>query len=107
MVTKVLLTIAAETDLFEIWRYVEENDSPSKANTLLDNLEATCQSLSKSPNKGHVPKELLRIDIFDFHEIHYKPYRILYERETGRILIHAILDGRRDMESLLRSRLFR
>lgn len=107
MVTKVRLTVEAEEDLFEIWRFVANNDSPAKADSLLDGLEATCQSLSKTPNKGHVPKELRRVDILDFLEIHYKPYRILYERDEKRMLIHAILDGRRDMESLLRSRLLR
>jgi toxin ParE1/3/4 len=107
MAPKVRLTVEAEEDLFDIWRFVANNDSPAKANTLLDNLETTCHSLSKTPNKGHVPKELRRVDIFDFHEIHYKHYRILYEHDEKRVLIHAILDGRRDMESLLRSRLLR
>lgn len=107
MGSKVLLTVEAEEDLFDIWRFVSENDSPAKANALLDKLEASCLSLGKTPKKGHVPKELRRIDLFDFYEIHFKPYRILYELDEKRVLIHAILDGRRDMESLLRSRLLR
>ncbi|MGK0240724.1 MAG: toxin ParE1/3/4 [Candidatus Pelagisphaera sp.] len=107
MAPKVRLTVEAEEDLFDIWRFVAENDSPAKANTLLDNLETSCHSLGQTPNKGHVPKELRRVDIFDFYEIHYKPYRILYELNEKRVLIHAVLDGRRDMESLLRSRLLR
>lgn len=107
MAHKVLLTVESENDLFDIWRFVAENDTPRKADTLLNKLETTCQSLSKTPNKGHVPKELRRVEIFDFHEIHYKPYRILYEIDENRVLIHAIFDGRRDMESLLRSRLLR
>lgn len=105
--SKVLLTVEAEEDLFDIWRFVAENDSPAKANTLLDKLEASCLGLGKAPNNGHVPKELRRVDIFDFYEIHFKPYRILYELDEKRVLIHAILDGRRDMESLLRSRILR
>ena len=107
MAPKVRLTVEAEEDLFDIWRFVANNDSPAKANTLLDNLETACHSLSKAPNKGYVPKELRRVDILEFHEIHYNPYRILYEHDEKRVLIHAILDGRRDMESLLRSRLLR
>lgn len=103
----VRLSADAERDLFEIWRYVEDNDSPEKADALLDKLEDACRSLQLSPNKGHVPKELRRIDISQFEEIHYKPYRILFERAERSILIHAILDGRRDMETLLRQRLLR
>lgn len=105
--SKVLLTVEAEDDLFDIWRFVAERDSPAKANTFLEKLEASCLNLGKAPNKGHVPKELRRVDIFDFYEIHFKPHRILYELDEKRVLIHAILDGRRDMESLLRSRLLR
>ena len=104
---KVRLSVEAEEDLFDIWRFVAENDSSAKANTLLDGLETSCQSLDNTPNKEHVPKELRRVDIFDFYEIHYKPYRILYELNEKQVLIHAVLDGRRDMESLLRSRLLR
>ena len=107
MLIDVRLTAEAEKDLFDIWRYVEENDSPQKADTLLDCLEQTCRSLEKSPNKGQVPKELRRIDITNFEQVHLKPYRILYERAENKILIHAILDGRRDMETLLRQRLLR
>ena len=103
----VRLSPEAEKDLFEIWRYIEENDAPSKADALLNKLEAACLSLENTPNKGHVPKELRRIDITQFQEIHFKPYRILHEYSENRILIHAILDGRRDMEALLRQRLLR
>ncbi len=107
MATEVRLTAEAEEDFFDLWRYVAEYDPPLKADRLLDHLEAACISLSKTPNKGHVPKELRRIDVLDFKEIHYKPYRIVYELEDGRVLIHAVLDGRRDMETLLRNRLLR
>lgn len=107
MATEVRLTAEAEEDLFDLWRYITEHDSPAKANALLDKLEASCASLGKAPNKGHVPKELRRIDVLDILEIHYKPYRILYERSKKQVLIHAILDGRRDMETLLRKRLLR
>jgi toxin ParE1/3/4 len=107
MAARVHLTVEAETDLFEIWRFVAENDSQAKASTLLDNLETVCHNLSKTPNKRHVPKELRRIDIYDLREIHHKSYRILYGIDENRVLIHAILDGRRDMKSLLRSRFLR
>ena len=107
MPVDVRLTTEAEKDLFDIWRYVEENDSPQKADALLDSLEQICRSLEQAPNKGHVPKELRRIDITSFEEVHFKPYRILYERSQSKILIHAVLDGRRDMDTLLRQRLLR
>lgn len=104
---KLNISAEAEEDLFDLWRYVAESDSPEKADALLDKLEESCLSLSKLPNKGHVPKELRRIGVLDFLEIHFKPYRIIYECDDKRVLIHAILDGRRNMETLLQQRLLR
>lgn len=101
------ISAEAEEDLFDLWRYVAESDSPEKADTLLVKLEESCLSLSKFPNKGHVPKELRRIGVLDFHEIQFKPYRIIYECNKKRVFIHAILDGRRNMETLLQQRLLR
>lgn len=101
------ISSVAEEDLFDLWRYVAEADSPEKANTLLDKFEESCLSLSKLPSRGHVPKELRRIAVLDFLEIHFKAYRIIYEYDRKRVLIHAILDGRRDMETLLQQSLLR
>ena len=103
----VRVSAEAEKDLFELWRYVADTDSAQKADALIDKLEALCSSLEILPNKGHAPKELRRIEVLDFLEIHFKPYRVICEFDSKSVLIHAVLDGRRDMESLLRHRLLR
>lgn len=107
MSAEIRLSAEAEEDLLEIWAYVADHDSIERADDLLDNLEAICDSLPAAPRKGHVPKELRRIGLFEYLEIHCKPYRILYETNGKSVLIHAILDGRRDMETLLYRRLVR
>ncbi len=104
---EIIISAEAEEDLFDLWRYVAETDSPTKADTLLDKLEESCLSLSTVPNKGHVPLELKRIGVLDFLEIHLKPYRIIYEVDSSNVLIHAILDCRRNMQTLLQQRLLR
>ncbi|MFQ5652870.1 MAG: type II toxin-antitoxin system RelE/ParE family toxin [bacterium] len=97
----------AEDDLFEICQYVAKHDSISRAKKLLDKLEETCLSLSELPNRGHVPPELERVAVYDYLEIHYKPYRIIYQVISHRVFIYCVLDGRRDLGEILQKRLLR
>lgn len=104
---KVLIIQDAEDDLFGIYRYILENDSEASANLVLDKLEALCHSLGELPERGHVPPELARISVGIFRELHFKPYRVIYEIEGSRVFIHCVLDGRRDLQDLLERRLLR
>ena len=104
---KVYSVADAEKDLFELYNYVAINDSLTKAKNLLNKIEQTCKTLSQFPNRGHFPPELERIGIFSYKEIHYKPYRIIYQIIDTYVYIHCILDGRRDLPQLLQERLIR
>lgn len=104
---QLLIISDAEEDLFEIFRYVAENDSPARAEKLLDKLEETILSLADFPHRGHVPAELKRAAVFEYLEIHYKPYRVIYQIRSKRVYVHCILDGRRDLEEILGNRLLR
>jgi len=97
----------AEIDLFEIYKYVYLNDSEDSAEELYDKLYKKCFSLQKIPQKSHVPPELKLLEIPDFLEIHYKPYRIIYRIIQKEVFIHCILDGRRELQKLLQERLIR
>ncbi len=97
----------AETDLFEIYTYAALNDLITRAEKLLDKLIDVCQNLYTHPKRGRIPPELKRIDVYDYREIHYRPYRIIYRIIKRDVYIHCILDGRRDLEELLRARLLR
>lgn len=103
----VRITEAAERDLFDIWEYVALNDAPGKADDLLERLEQTCENLRTSPARRHIPPELDRIGVDSYREVHFKPYRIIYETVGRIVYVHAILDGRRDLQSLLERRLLR
>ncbi|MDH3972918.1 MAG: type II toxin-antitoxin system RelE/ParE family toxin [Deltaproteobacteria bacterium] len=97
----------AENDLFDIFRYVAEEDSPAKAEKLINNIEAVCNKLADLPEREHIPPELERIGIFSYREVHFKPYRIIYQILEKEVFIHCILDGRRDMEEILHHRMLR
>jgi len=97
----------AEEDIFSIYKYVAINDSVQKADTLLENIEEKISNLSDMANRGHTPPELERIGIYEYREIHYKPYRIIYQIIESDVYVHCVLDGRRELEDLLQERLLR
>ena len=104
---KLLIDPLAKKDIIEIYNYVSINDSIENADKLLKNLERTYLSLEKLPLRGHIPEELRGTGIKRFIEIHYKPYRIIYEIIDNIVYIHCVLDGRRNMQELLSNRLLR
>ncbi len=97
----------AEIDLFDIYRYVAQNDSIEKADKLISKLEQTVMKLETMPSRGHVPPELDRLSILEYREIFYKPYRIIYQVIKSDVYVHCVLDGRRDLQDLLQKRLLR
>lgn len=103
----VQLDIDAEEDLFEIYRYVALNDSIEQADRLFSALKRACYSLRTLPLRGHIPPELREIGVSQFREIRFKPYRIFYSIDRTTVTIHCVLDGRRDMQTLLQDRLLR
>jgi len=97
----------AERDLFDIYSYISRNDSVESAEYVFDAIQDTCLSLNTLPARGHVPPELERVGIYEYLEIHFKPYRIIYQVRENEIFIHCILDGRRSLQDLLQERLIR
>jgi toxin ParE1/3/4 len=104
---KVIIDPQAKLDLKEIFIYVAVNDSIQSANKLLDALEETCSKLERIPERGHIPPELRPTGIKKYLEIHYKPYRIIYEIEKNIIYIHCVIDGRRNIQEILSNRFLR
>jgi toxin ParE1/3/4 len=104
---KVSFSDNAEKDLFEIYTYVYDNDGEINADYLKSKLQSKCFELQELPVRGHTPPELQSFYISDFLEIHFKSYRIIYQVRKTEVLIHGILDGRRDIKKILEERLLR
>jgi toxin ParE1/3/4 len=107
MTYEVYLVSDAEQDMSDIYHYVSIHDSEDKAKYLLTKIETTCASLKEFPKRGHIPPELERIGVYHYREVHFKPYRILYEISESGVFIHCVLDGRRSLQELLERRLLR
>ena len=102
---EVLLTQGAEQDLESIYDYIAEFDSVANADHVLDRLMEVVQNLAQFPERGSYPKELVALGIKDYRQTTFKPYRVIYRVVDGQVIIYLIVDGRREMQSVLARRL--
>ena len=102
---EVLLTRAAERDLEELYEYIASHDSAGNADRVLDRIEKALESLRRLPERGSHPKELLALGIREYRQLFFKPYRLIYRIAGQRVYVYLIVDGRRDMQTLLARRL--
>jgi len=100
-----ILTEDAERDISEIFDYIAEHDSLGAANHVLDRGERAIDDLSSFPERGSFPKELIALGIRDYRQVLFGPYRLIYRVIGTSVYIYLIVDGRRDMQSLLARRL--
>ncbi len=102
---EVLLTQGAEQDLESIHDYIAEFDGVANANHVLDRLMEVVEVLAQFPERGSYPKELVALGIKEYRQTAFKPYRVIYRVMGSRVVIYLIVDGRRDMQSILARRL--
>lgn len=104
---RVKIVAEAEKDLAELVDYVARNDSTARAEFLLDNLLMTCERLELHPERGHFLPELRTLGIKSHREVHFKPYRVIYEVIGRAVYVLLIVDGRRSLQAVLERRLLR
>ena len=102
---EVVLTADAVHDLDVIADWIAMHESPSKAEHVIERIEAAVLALANYPERGPHPKELLDLGIRDYRQTFFKPYRIIYGVTRTQVHVYLIADGRRDMRSLLSRRL--
>jgi len=103
----VFLTDSAVCDLEELDAYITRYDSAERADYVLGNIEEAIESLSEQADRGVYPQELSSLGIREYREIFFKPYRLIYRVMNDAVYIYLIVDGRRDMQTLLERRLLR
>ena len=103
---EVLLTQGAEQDLESIYDYIAEPDGTVAANHVLDRLMQVVATLAHFPERGTYPKELVALGIKEFRQTSLKPYRVIYRVIDAQVVIYLIVDGQRELQSVLARRLF-
>lgn len=92
-------------DLESIHDYLAEFGSAANANHVPDRLMEVAAGLAQFPERGSYPRELVALGIKDYRQTAFKPYRVIHRVLGSRVVIHLIVDGRRDMQSVLARRL--
>lgn len=105
MAFQVVVTADAENDLQDIVTYIATHDSPQAAQHVLDRILDIADSLTAEPTRCTTPKELRALGDREYRQVFFKPYRLIYRVFGERVVIYVIVDGRRDMQSLLARRL--
>ena len=104
---RVRIAKEAEEDLAELIDYIAQHDSVERANYVLERLLTICTRLERHPERGHFLPELRSLGIKTHREVHFKPYRVIYEVIGREVFILLIVDGRRSLQPILERRLLR
>ena len=107
MVAKVVILESAEQDLNELKAYIVKNFSLATWRQSYEKIKKAIHNLKSYPYAGTVPEEIEKLNLTQFRQIISGMNRIIYEVREERVYIHAIIDTRRDLQSLLLIRLLR
>ena len=102
---EVLLTEGALSDLEDLHSYLINRGFPDKAESLLQELVKTAETLTTFPDRGACPPELAWLGVREFRQVHFLSYRFVYQRVGVQVFIMVIADSRQDLQRLLERRL--
>lgn len=105
-INEVIISQFAEDDLNEIIDYYFPL-SQNYVEKIISEFEECIQSLKQYPKSGRIVPELERQGISQYRELIQGYYRIVYEISENKAIVHTIIDGRRNFEDILISKLSR
>lgn len=105
-IKEVIVSQFAEDDLNEIVEYYFLL-SQNYVEKIISEFEENVMSLKKHPRSGRVVPELEKQGILQYRELIQDYYRIVYEISDDKIIVHTIIDGRRNFEDIIISKLSR
>lgn len=87
----------ARFNLIQIYNYIYE-DSVNYAVKTVDEIVRKTDNLNFSPYMG---RKVPEYDIYNIRELIYKSYRIIYEVQSNKIIIHRIWHSARNLPKQL------
>jgi plasmid stabilization system protein ParE len=100
----VIWTEVALRDVERLAAYLAD-ESPLRAEQILDRIVSRGESLETAPGRGRVPPELRAIGDRTWLQVLESPWRIVYRVVGKRVEIHGVFDGRRSLEDILLERI--
>ena len=98
-----VLTPRAKSDVFEIWRYIAENNEDA-ASRVEGAIFDACSFVVKNPLIGHARPDLTTRPVRFWTLTRYPNYSIAYRPETSLLEIIAVLHGKRHIRRILKQR---
>lgn len=105
-INEVIVSQFAEDDLNEIIEYYY-SFSQNYVEKVISEFEENVMSLKNHPKSGRVVPELEKQGIIQYRELIQGYYRIVYEISDDKVIVHTIIDGRRNFEDIIISKLSR
>jgi plasmid stabilization system protein ParE len=99
-------TRTALGDLEALIDYIAAEDQAAAAR-VLGKIEHRAGALASHSARGRIVPELREVGVLHYRELVERPWRIVYRTEGNRVLVLAVLDSRRDLQTLLLERLVR
>lgn len=96
MARKVVWAYEADADLASIAEYISRDSAFYAASFVRDVIDAS-RSLSEYAERGRVVPEIHNVN---FRELFIGEYRLIYEVEKTRVVIHGLIHGRRDLKGV-------
>ena len=103
---EVIWANTAKQDLVEIIQYIKK-DSPNTAATCLNKIKAKVADLNAFPERGRTVPELQAQGLTQYHELIIAPWRVICRYSEHSVYVLSVIDGRRNVEDVLLSRLIR
>lgn len=91
---------SAKLQLKEIIDRIEEDD-PDVAKKIFLEIKNKAESLIQNPERGRIVPELSSQSINIYRELIIKPWRLIYRIEGKTVIVFTIIDGRRDVYTIL------
>jgi toxin ParE1/3/4 len=105
-INEVIVSLFAEDDLNEIIEYYFSL-SQNYVEKIISEFEENVMSLRSHPKSGRIVPELEKQGILQYRELIQGYYRIIYEISDDKVIVHTIIDGRRNFEDIIISKLSR
>lgn len=95
----------AKRDLSAAVTYLIAHDAADRAALFLAELRTAFDSLAQWPKRGAKPRELKATAGYDVRQLNVGVFRVIYVVQDEVVTVLMVVDGRRDVGSLLTERL--
>ena len=96
----------AEADLLGIVEFIGR-ENPDAAEAVFDKLRRRADALGSQTARGRRVPELSELGTANYRELIESPWRLIYRIDADAVWVYAVLDARRDLQTVLLERLAR